>query len=203
MSLFPRDVVLALSAATVFCAGHLVGSASAQTMGNGPPAIGNGPVAGNAPAAPVASSQRLSVELVEGATVHVGQVVRVRVASAVAGAVVVFNEEPDGTTEQLYPSRSFPGSDRDGSLARIDGSRPISVPTAEQWDRGYRFVVRSQLGTSRLYAVVVAPNPSVEAVVRAGFDGATTAGVQATMRRLSDAASGEFASASFTFEVRP
>lgn len=197
MSVFRRNIVLALSAAGVFCAGHAVGSASAQTMGNGPSMIGNAPVV------PMTSSPRLSVELVEGPTVHVGQVVRVRVVSAMAGAVVVFNEEPDGTTEQLYPSRSFPGSDHNGSLARIDGSRPISVPTAEQWDQGYRFVVRSQLGTSRLHAVVVAVNPSVEAVVRAGFGGATTAGPLATMRRLSDAASGEFVSASYTFEVRP
>jgi secreted trypsin-like serine protease len=108
---------------------------------------------------------QVTIDIVEGDRVKVGSFIEVRVTSSVPGAIVVFNENPDGHAYQLYPSRDFPAPAGDPNVAHIDAGKVLSIPSALQRDQGYRLIIRPPIGTNHLRAVVVPANKKVQDIV--------------------------------------
>lgn len=114
---------------------------------------------------------QVTLEIAEGDTLKVGSFIEVRVTSSVRGAVVVYNENPDGRGYQLYPSKAFPAPGPNPALARIEPGRPLRIPSAVQRDAGYRFIIRPPTGTNTLRAVVVPESKTMGEIVAENFDG--------------------------------
>ncbi|MFL9827702.1 trypsin-like serine protease [Rhodoplanes sp. SY1] len=114
---------------------------------------------------------QVTLDIAQGNQVKVGSFIEVRVTSSVSGAVVVYNENPDGHSYQLYPSKAFPAPGPNPNVARIEAGKALSIPSASQRAEGYRFVIRPPTGTNRLRAVVVPANAKVEEIIGAHADG--------------------------------
>jgi hypothetical protein len=91
--------------------------------------------------------------------------------SSVAGTLVIFNENPDGSAYQLYPSKTFRGPDGRSDFARIDAGRELRIPSATQYDKGYRIQIEPPLGINHLRAIVVPENQKVNDIIAAHSDG--------------------------------
>lgn len=145
-------------------------------------------LAGDATDTPKPSAiAQVSVDFAEGTSVKVGQFVEVRVTSSANGLLVVYNENPDGHSYQLYPSKVFPAPGADPTLARIEAGKPLSIPSAAQRDQGYRFVIRPPTGTNKLRAVVVPESTAMRDIVRANFAGGDIRDLSAVMGKIVQA----------------
>lgn len=130
---------------------------------------------------------QVTVDFAEGDTVKLGQFVEVRVTSSVSGAVVVFNENPDGHAYQLYPSRAFPAPGADPAIARIEAGKTLRIPSAVQRDQGYRFIIRPPTGINKLRAFVIPENRAVQDIVRANFSGGEIRDLSLVINQIVDA----------------
>jgi secreted trypsin-like serine protease len=117
------------------------------------------------------SLAQVHIDIVEGNTFKVKSFIQVRVLSSVTGTLVIFNENPDGTAYQLYPSKTFPGPDGRLDSAQIEAGRELRVPSAAQYDKGYRFQIQPPLGTNKLRAIVVPGSQKIDEIVAAHSDG--------------------------------
>jgi secreted trypsin-like serine protease len=117
------------------------------------------------------SVAQVRIDILEGNKAKVKSYIQVRVLSSVAGTLVVFNENPDGTAYQLYPSKAFPGPDGRSDFARIEAGRELRIPSAAQYDKGYRIQIEPPLGTNHLRAIVVPESQKINDVVAAHSDG--------------------------------
>ena len=100
----------------------------------------------------------------------VNSYIDVRVQSSVSGAVVIYAENPGGTARQIYPSKTFPASGSDPQVARIEAGKTLQIPSDEQRNQGYRFIIRPPQGTSHLRAIVVPDKPKIIEAIRAHAD---------------------------------
>jgi hypothetical protein len=114
---------------------------------------------------------QVHIDIVEGNRFKVKSYLHVRVSSSVAGTLVIFNENPDGSAYQLYPSKTFPGPDGRSGSARIEAGKELRIPSAAQYDKGYRFEIQPPLGLNRLRAIVVPENRKIDEIVAAHSDG--------------------------------
>lgn len=117
------------------------------------------------------SVAQVRIDILEGNKAKVKSYIQVRVLSSVAGTLVIFNENPDGTAYQLYPSKAFPGPDGRSDLARIEAGRELRIPSAAQYDKGYRIQIEPPLGINHLRAIVVPENQRINEVIAAHSDG--------------------------------
>lgn len=130
---------------------------------------------------------QVTVDFAEGDALKVGQFVEVRVTSSVSGAVVVYNENPDGRAYQLYPSKAFPAPGADPAVARIEAGKTLHIPSSIQRDQGYRFVIRPPTGVNKLRAVVVPDSKAMQDIVRANFEGGDIRDLSLVMNHIVDA----------------
>jgi secreted trypsin-like serine protease len=114
---------------------------------------------------------QVTIDIAEGGRVKVGSFIEVRITSSVPGAVVVFNQNPDGHAYQLYPSKVFPAPDGNPSVAHIEPGKLLSIPSPVQRDQGYRFVIRPPTGTNHLRAIVVPDSKKMRQVIAEHSDG--------------------------------
>jgi secreted trypsin-like serine protease len=114
---------------------------------------------------------QVHIDIVEGNRVRVNSYIQVRVSSSAAGTLVIFNENPDGTAYQLYPSKVFPGPDGRSDVARIEAGRELRIPSPMQYDKGYRIKIEPPLGTNRLRAIITPESRDIQDIIAAHSDG--------------------------------
>src|SRR5207244_6937543 len=117
------------------------------------------------------SMAQVRIDILEGTRVKVKSYIQVRVLSSVAGALVIFNENPDGTAYQLYPSKPFPGPDGRTDSARIEAGRELRIPSPAQYDKGYRIQIEPPLGINHLRAIVVPESQKIDDIIAQPSDG--------------------------------
>ena len=131
--------------------------------------------------------QKVTLSIVEGTRVRAHSFVTFRVASKLTGTVIIFNENPDGTGYQVYPSKVFAASGADGGIAHIAGGQRLQIPSPEQLEQGYRFEITPPLGLNHLYAVVVPENEMVAKLANVHSDGATFSDLKDVMDKILNA----------------
>lgn len=129
---------------------------------------------------------QLKVEIVQGPTVRVGSFVDIRVLSSVSGKLALFNQDSDGRSYQIFPSKGMPSGQPDGAIARIEGGKPVAIPSARQRDEGYRFRIKPPTGRNRLIAVVLPGHIKVEDILGRHDDGATIPDLDRLLDELAD-----------------
>lgn len=150
------------------------------------------------PARAVASD--VSVSLVEGPVIRVGDAVHVRAVAAASGQLVVINV--DTTTcraYQVYPN-SF--SDAAGRARVVGAGAVVVVP-----DAGDTFAIRVQepVGPNRLYAMIVPPGAPIEDIVGRGLNMRNFEAGGKVLRDLGERVSSSTPSrfGEFRYEIRP
>jgi|GEM_PF-2414503 len=116
---------------------------------------------------------QVHIDIAEGNKFKVKSYIQVRVSSSVSGSLVVFNENPDGTAYQLYPSKTFPGPDGRTDAAHIKAASELRIPSATQYDMGYRFEIQPPLGPNKLRAIVVPRSQKIDSIIASHSDGET------------------------------
>lgn len=130
---------------------------------------------------------QVTLDIAEGDVLKVDSYIEVRMTSSVAGSVVIYNENPDGSSYQLYPSKAFPAPGANPALARIEPGRVLRIPSAPQRDAGYRFVIRPPTGTNKLRALVVPESRRMEEIVAEHFDGGDIRDLSLVTNQIVDA----------------
>lgn len=130
---------------------------------------------GAATSAHPGSLPQVHIDILEGNRFKVGSFIQVRLSSSVSGSLVVFNENPDGTAYQLYPSKTFPGPDGGTRAASIAAGTELRIPSRIQYDQGYRFLIQPPLGPNKLRAIVVPANDRIERIIASHSEGETIA----------------------------
>ncbi|MBR0749991.1 trypsin-like serine protease [Bradyrhizobium japonicum] len=129
---------------------------------------------------------QVKIDIVEGNKVRVKSFIKVRVSSSVAGSLVIFNENPDGTAYQLYPSKVFPGPDGRVDAARIEAGAELQVPSASQYAQGYRIGIEPPLGLNRLRAIVLPESRRINEIIAQHSDGGTIQDLATVIRLIVD-----------------
>lgn len=130
---------------------------------------------------------QVTLDIAEGDTLKVDSYIEVRVTSSVAGSVVIYNENPDGSSYQLYPSKAFPAPGANPMLARIEPGRVLRIPSASQREAGYRIIIRPPTGTNKLRALVVPESKRMEEIVAEHFDGGDIRDLSVVTNQIVDA----------------
>ena len=133
---------------------------------------------------------QVHMDIVEGNTVKIGSYIQVRVSSSATGALVIFNENPDGSGYQLYPSKSFPGPDGRTDFVRIDAGTELRIPSAAQYDKNYRIVIAPPAGVNHLRAIVVPENQKINDIVGRYAQGDTIRDLSQLIGSIVDADAG-------------
>lgn len=133
------------------------------------------------------SMAQVRIDILEGTRVKVKSYIQVRVLSSVAGALVIFNENPDGTAYQLYPSKPFPGPDGRTDSVRIEAGREVRIPSSAQYDKGYRIQIEPPLGINHLRAIVVPESQKIDDIIRQHSDGDTIRDLSRVIRYIVEA----------------
>lgn len=129
---------------------------------------------------------QVTVDIAQGVNLKVNSFAEIRITSSVSGAVVLFNENPDGRAYQIYPSKAFPAPGASPKIARIEAGRTLSVPSEAQRQAGYRFAVRPPLGKNKLRAIVVPDSQKLDELISENFDGGTIENFAALINRIVD-----------------
>lgn len=127
---------------------------------------------------------QLSIAINQGRRVKVDSFIEVRLTSSVAGIVVVFAENPDGTARQIYPSTIFPASTAEPHVARIKAGQSLTIPSAQQRRNGFRLQIRPPFGTSVLRALVVPERQLIVDLIKENADGRNLQDLAATIAKI-------------------
>jgi len=161
--------------------------AEAATSAPSRPAAAAGTLTQGAATAPhPAGLAQVHIDIIEGNSFKVDSFIQVRVSSSVSGALVVFNENADGTAYQLYPSTTFPSPDGRTDIAAIEAGKELRIPSPAQYDKGYRFLIRPPHGLNRLIAIVVPPKDKVERIIASHSDGGTIRDLAMVISLIAD-----------------
>lgn len=130
---------------------------------------------------------QVRIDILEGTRVKVNSYIQVRVLSSVAGTLVIFNENPDGSAYQLYPSKAFPAPDGRTNSARIEEGKELRVPSPAQLDKRYRIRIEPPLGINHLRAIVVPESQKIDSIIAEHSDGETIRDLPRLLRYLVEA----------------
>jgi secreted trypsin-like serine protease len=129
---------------------------------------------------------QVHIDIVEGNKVRVKSYIRVRVSSSVSGSLVIFNENPDGTAYQLYPSKTFPGPDGRADAAHIQAGAELRIPSELQYAQGYRIAIEPPLGLNLLRAIVVPEGRKIDEIIAQHSDGEAIRDLATVIRLIVD-----------------
>ena len=142
--------------------GHVPNASFVGASTGGPANSTNGTltsiVSGPATSNPSQLAQ-VSVDLLPGERVKVGQSITVRVTSSVPGHLMVVNEESDGRAYQIFPNK-FSGKNLPGQArTSIAAGQSTSVPGPMD---AFKLTVTPPVGRNRIIAVVVPGNVRID-----------------------------------------
>lgn len=130
---------------------------------------------------------QVRIDILEGPRVRVGSDIQIRVVSSVAGALVIFNENPDGSAYQLYPSKTFPGPDGRTDSVRIEAGKEQRIPSSAQYDKGYRIRIEPPLGINHLRAIVVPESQKINEIIAKHSESETIRNLATVIRYIVEA----------------
>ena len=110
-------------------------------------------IIGNTQASKPSNLAQLSLEIVTGQSVRLGDLIQLRVISSIDGNLVVFNRDPDGKTYQIYPNKFIK------EAGRIRSGLPLVLPNQED---GFRLRAIPPLGKNTLIALVFPPETPID-----------------------------------------
>lgn len=110
---------------------------------------------------------RLSIAMAEGDRPSVGSLVHVRVKTAIAGQLLVYNVDlVSGTAYQVFPN-AFSGRGKPGETAlQASAGDEVTIPGPSD---SFRFRIKAPSGPNRLYAFVLPPSVKVEDLAARGL----------------------------------
>ncbi|MCW1840034.1 trypsin-like serine protease [Prosthecomicrobium hirschii] len=129
---------------------------------------------------------QVKVEIVQGPRLKVGQFLDIRVISSVSGRLALFNQDSNGRSYQIFPSKGMPSGQENGAIARIDAGRLLGVPSAKQRQQGFRFQVTPPVGPNRLIALVLPERVKVDDVLGRYADGSDIPNLDQMLAELVD-----------------
>lgn len=139
-------------------------------------------IAGPSTAQPGPLAQ-VNVDVTPGETVSVGKSISVKVTSSVAGNLVVFNQDPDGKSYQIFPNKLTGGTRGSGQAKlRVEAGETITVPGAND-----NFVLRitPPVGRNRVIAVVVPSEVRIDDLAQKNQEFETFSDLDALLSTIS------------------
>jgi hypothetical protein len=134
--------------------------------------------------AEVAPSQAAQVTVdVVPSRIAVGQTFSIRVTSTVAGDLVVFNEDENGSMYQIFPNQHSRGAQPGQARTRIAAGQTITIPGPGD---GFVLRVTPPVGANRIIAAVVPVEAHVDQVTAAAQSMETLGDPQAYLEALAD-----------------
>lgn len=130
-----------------------------------PPGLVAPPPQGLAPS----SMPQVSVDIVQGNTLHVGDAPRLRIASSIDGALVVFLVDAAGVVQQLMPTRDSGAGDAGEARLRLRAGEPTLFPGKSDT---VGITVGDPPGRTRIIALVLPETTEVRAGIGQHLDGA-------------------------------
>jgi secreted trypsin-like serine protease len=116
-------------------------------------------IVGNTHASKPSTLAQLSLELLAGPKLNLGDLIQLRIISSVDGNLAVFNRDPDGTTYQIFPNRFV----KNAGSGRIRSGVPLVLP--DQGD-GFRLRATPPLGKSTIIALVFPPETPISDITK-------------------------------------
>ncbi len=112
-------------------------------------------IVGNAQTSKPSTLAQLSVETASGPKVRLDDLIRLQITSSIDGNLVVFNRDPDGRTNQIFPNKFI----KSVEPGKIRSGIPLMIP--EKTD-GFRLRATPPLGKNTIIAVVFPPDTPID-----------------------------------------
>ena len=116
-----------------------------------------------APQTPPGLVGQVSLDILPGETIAVGQTITLRVKSGAAGKLMIFNIDAEGRTTQLFPNRR--SAPTPSAFVAATEVRPGSIVAVPGPADGFVLRARAPLGENAIIAVVAPPGTPVEALL--------------------------------------
>lgn len=130
---------------------------------------------------------QLTVDIVQGNRLKVGDAIDIRVLSSVDGTLALFNEEAGKRAYQIFPTPAMTSA-QPGSLDRIVAGQPMTLPPPRLKDSGFRFRITPPVGQNRLVAVVIPAGVKVGDILSRHADGSDFYNLDDVLTQLATAA---------------
>ncbi len=134
-----------------------------------PPAPSSPSIAAIESAAAVISGRvDIRVDLIEGNRARVGSIIHFRVASPIAGQLLVYNVDlASGKAYQVFPNRYSGGNRPGGTKLQIAAGENVTVPNPTD---PFKIRATEPVGKNRLYAFVLPPSVRIADLAEKGID---------------------------------
>jgi hypothetical protein len=110
---------------------------------------------------------QVSVDIIPGSSVHVGDVVTFRITSSIPGSLLVYNQDVDGRSYQIFPNKYSSGARPGQATTQIAAGQTITVPGPTD-----SFVLRitPPAGMNRVIAMVIPAGVRIEDIAQRNAD---------------------------------
>jgi secreted trypsin-like serine protease len=125
---------------------------------------------------------QVSVDLVQGTTLRVNDLIQIRVTSSITGKLVVFNQDSDGKMFQIFPNR-FTGAQADQAPTMIKAGYVVTAPAPG--DR-FRLRITPPLGKNKIYAMVLPVEAKIDDLTNPHGDMKEIKNPQALLNALAE-----------------
>jgi hypothetical protein len=121
-----------------------------------------------APATPPGLVGQVSLDILPGERIPVGETITLRVQSGATGTLMVFNIDANGRTTQLFPNRR--SSPTPAAFRANAQTRPGAIVAVPGPADGFVLRARPPAGENSIIAVVAPPNARVEEILNRHAD---------------------------------
>lgn len=121
----------------------------------------------NQPATRPSQLAQVTVDVTPGGAIKIGEVLKVRVTSSVAGRLVVFNRDEAGRTTQIFPNSFTKAAEEGHAREEIAAGEQIEIPGVDD-----KFLLRATppSGVNEIIALVAPPDAKTGEVTQHGKD---------------------------------
>jgi secreted trypsin-like serine protease len=139
--------------------------AQAALSGSKPTGSGTTSVADSSVAPAAATTPaKISIKILPGADIAIGQAVRFSITSDRNGQLVVFDINPQGQVTQLFPNKI---AEQNGKSNKVKRGSKITIP--DQY-YGFEFQASGPAGKGAVYAVIAEPGVKLDQIVQQSKD---------------------------------
>jgi secreted trypsin-like serine protease len=137
----------------------------------------------NQPAAHPSQLAQVTVDITPAGAIKIGQVLKVRVTSSVAGRLVVFNRDEAGRTAQIFPNKFTTAAASGISREEISAGETIEIPGG---DAGFVLRATPPAGINEIIALVAPPDAKTSDLTQQGKDMKTLADPEAILNAIRE-----------------
>ncbi len=137
---------------------------------------------GDTSAAPPSQLAQVNIDILPGARVKVGDRITVQVTSSISGNIVVYNQDSDGKTYQIFPNKFSARDLAEQDKAHITAGSAVTIPGPKD-----RFALRitPPTGLNRLIAVIVPPGVRIDDITQENEDMHSFEGVDGLLEEIA------------------